>query len=137
MRLVLRICPATVGSIVARGGLRIGGATVLWDVLCGSYAQRSYPPEIIWCWVKNLFIARSENRIMNKARRKGVQFLSVFFIVCGVFAFYWLKNWYTAHPVWGNIALVALGLFLLWQFVRLIQAFNDDPLTRTAPYKRD
>ena len=81
--------------------------------------------------------SRSGAPVVRGASYKGLQLLSVLFIICMIIGAYLLKSWYQMHPVWGKIALGAAGYWLLRQVVHFFQSLNDDPLTRTTPYKRD
>ena len=71
------------------------------------------------------------------AGRKVIQLVSVVLIVCVVLAYHFLRSWYQAHPVLGKIILGIIVCWAVYQAVLLFRSFNDDPLTRTTPYKRD
>lgn len=81
--------------------------------------------------------SRNGMPIVRGASYKGLQFLSVLFIICMLVGCYWLKNWYQSHPVWGKVALCVISYWVLRQVVHFFRSLNDDPLTRTTPYKRD
>lgn len=71
------------------------------------------------------------------ASYKGLSFLVAVLVAGFLLAIYLLKAWYAKHPVLGKIAFVFIGWWVLRQVVHFFMALGEDPLTKTAPYKRD
>ena len=73
----------------------------------------------------------------SRAGRKVVQLVGVVLIAGGVLTYYFLRSWYQAHPILGKVILGVIVCWAVYQAVLLFRSLNDDPLTRTTPYKRD
>ena len=81
--------------------------------------------------------SRTGGAPISWASLKGMSYALMGLVILGLIAYFgFLKDWCQQHPILTKVILCLLVVWAICFVIGWIRSFSDDPLLRSAPYRK-